>query len=114
MVNKQRGLEVSLNKTNINKVNINKTNINKVILNEFIPNKVNTSQAIPNKVKGSILKPITLFREYYWPKAARLMCDLKAWYQVAWPWLVIIDLLWIGMGRLLSYNRTSSCHKTTL
>ena len=36
MVNKQRGLEVSLNKANINKVNINKTNINKVILNEFI------------------------------------------------------------------------------
>ena len=66
MVNKQRGLEVSLNKANINKanfnkVNINKTNINKVILNEFIPNKVNTSQAIPNKVISFILKPITLF-----------------------------------------------------
>ena len=65
MVNKQRGLEVSLNKANINKVNINKTNINKVILNEFIPNKVNTSQAIPNKVISFILKPITLFCEYY-------------------------------------------------
>ena len=60
MVNKQRGLEVSLNKANINKANINK-----VILNEFIPNKVNTSQAIPNKVISSILKPITLFCEFY-------------------------------------------------
>ena len=42
-----------------------KTNINKIILNEFIPNKVNTSQAIPNKVISSILKPITLFCEFY-------------------------------------------------